>query len=98
MYRMKECCPFALKSSSLNWLGELNLIFMWFTGVRKPSLCVVGDKILFGRYLGSFRPVKELLQKKADKTRKNCKGQKMAGKTKYHVSLIVFKQMKYLSN
>jgi hypothetical protein len=40
------------------------------------------DDNYFGRYLGSFRPVKEPWQKKAGKARKNCKGQKMAGKTK----------------
>jgi hypothetical protein len=38
------------------------------------------DDNYFGRYLGSFRPVKEPWQKKAGKTRKKCKGQKMADK------------------
>jgi hypothetical protein len=43
------------------------------------------DKILFGRYLGSFWPVKEPWQKKAGETSKYCKGQKMAGVTyKYY--------------
>ena len=48
------------------------------------------DKILFGRYVGSFRPVREPWQKKAGingtgrkragKTRKKCHWQKTAGK------------------
>ncbi len=44
------------------------------------------DDNYFGRYQGNFRPVKDPWQKKAGKSRRNCLGQELAGKTKDHMS------------